>query len=336
MSPRRERSSAMEQSASQHEEAPPISRVRTRPLRDGPYVWGEPVGAGGMAHVHLARRVNGDGEVLAAKRILPAHRNNSRFLRMFMDEARISANLDHPNIVKTIDFGEQDGELVMVMEFVDGLTCSEMLESTDGETAVPLSAALFVATEVLSALEYAHGAHGAHGNPLGIVHRDISPGNILVGSSGEVKLADFGVARSTECPRDTRPGALKGNVGYMSPEQVVGDALDRRSDVFSLGVVLYEMLTGKPIFHGTSEFEILARTREANIDALADPTIGIPLELRLILATALARDPRERFATAAEFSDALHSFARHVNVSLEPSAMRTWVDCLRANETYFD
>jgi len=302
-----------------------------KPLRYGPYSWGEPVGSGGMARVHIARRVGAtDDELpLAAKRILPEHSRKERFARMFTSEARICASLDHPNIVRAVDFGEQDGELVLVMEYVDGFSCSELLRlSARRDAPMPMDAALFIALEVLEALEYAHSVETDSGVHLGIVHRDVSPGNILVGNTGALKLTDFGVARSNDCPRDTRPGALKGNYGYMSPEQIGGWEVDRRSDLFSFGVVLFELLKGKPLFEGSSDFEILARTYEADISPLAEPGAGLPLELRLILASALSRDPKERFHSAGEFAEALGAFARHAGLHPDSTALTSWLATL--------
>jgi len=305
----------------------------SRALRHGPYAWGEPVGQGGMAHVHIARRIGADdSKRFAAKRILPEHANKPRFVRMFRAEASISACLDHPNVVRTLDFGVQDGELVLVMEYVDGVSCAQLLRilARRGQT-LPLEGALYIAREALAGLDYAHGARNSQGEPLGIIHRDVSPGNILIAMSGEVKLTDFGVARSSRRPRDTSPGALKGNFGYMSPEQIAGEEIDVRSDIFSLGVVLFELLTGRPLFRGKSDFEILARTYEANIDELSNPGLGLPLALRLVLATALARDRRERFSSAGELSEALCRFARHVGARLEGVRLASWLETLEVS-----
>src|SRR5262245_55548025 len=161
---------------------------------------------------------------------------------MFCDEAKIHASLSHPNLVDVVDFGEQDGELYMVMEYVDGLTAAALLSAVAArKRTVELSAALYVAREVLSGLACVHEATDELGRPLGLVHRDVAPSNILLGRSGEVKLSDFGIVRSWSLQAHTLPGEVKGKIGYVSPEQAVGGAIDLRSDLFSLAVVLTEM-----------------------------------------------------------------------------------------------
>jgi serine/threonine-protein kinase len=279
-----------------------------------------------MARVHLARREPYDFMDYAAKRMLPEYAARPRFARMFWVEASICMMLQHPNIVRAVDFGAQDGEIVLLLEYVDGVSCAQLLRaaSARGE-GIPLGAALFMATEVLRALAYAHDAVGPTGRPLGIVHRDVSPGNILVSEQGTVKLTDFGVARSNDRAEETHPGTLKGKFGYMSPEQIAGAEVDRRTDVFSLGVVLFELVTGTPLFTGCSDFQVLTRTFEADLAPLAEPRPGLPLELRLILANALARDPEERFQSAGEFLSALEAFARHAGIQLVSSTLRDWL-----------
>ena len=317
MNPRRDLSTAMDLSSVDEEEAP-SSRERLRSLRFGPYVWGEPVrdDGDGPRRVHLVRRHGDAEERFAARRIRTTH--NRRLVRSFLEEARTSARLDHPNIVKTVDFGEQDGELVLVMELVNGVSCSTLLHrASREERGVPLPAALFVATEVLNALEYAHRAGSR--DRLGVVHRDVSPRNILVGTSGEVKLTDFAPTGSDVWALDVAP------TGYNAPELIAGDEADRRSDVFSLGAVLFEMLTGKRTFHRG------AKDLESRVDELADPQAGLPLELRLILATALARDPGDRFETAGEFAAALRTFARHASVRIHPTELKNWLEEVALN-----
>jgi serine/threonine protein kinase len=313
------------------EVSPPVlADVLGLPMQRGRYVFRDLIGRGGMARVHLAERVGArDFTQYAAKRILPEYADDPRFLNMFWSEARICAALDHPNIVRVEDFGTQDGELVLIMEHMDGVSVSQLLRfaARQGER-IPVGVALFIATEVLDALEYAHGVRKDGELCLGVVHRDVSPGNVLVSAStGNVKLTDFGVARSSESPRDTRPGMFKGKFGYMSPEQIGGWDVDRRSDLFSLGVVLFEMLTGAPLFSGRTDYEVLTRTYEADVTPLLDPS-RIPLELRLALATSLARNPRERHARAGDFSDALRAFARHSNMTLGPAALISWLESL--------
>lgn len=298
-------------------------------LRCGPYRIDQVIGRGGMAVVHKARRVGARdmGEQLAVKRIVPEFSRTPSFVRMFRREAHIGGQLEHPNVVRVVDFGEQDGELLLVTEYVDGTSCSRILSHARkrGE-CFPLPVALHVACEVLEALAYTHDFRRPDGSGQGIVHRDVSPGNILIGTTGEVKLGDFGVARSLGEKRDTNPRTLKGKVGYMSPEQVGGREVDGRSDLFSLGVVVFELLTGTPLFSGKDDFERLAKMHESPLSPLSDGrSTSLPFELRLVLATALARDLVERFWDAREFSRAIRGFARHAGIALERSALAGWL-----------
>jgi eukaryotic-like serine/threonine-protein kinase len=303
-----------------------VTRAFRTPVRLGPYVWGRQIGRGGMAHVHLARRARqGDFTEYAAKRILPKYSGQRRYARMFCEEAALGFLLRHPNIVRTVDFGMQDDELVLILEYVEGMSCRHLLQLGAGlGEPFPVDAALYVAGEVLKGLGYAHEARGPTGRRLGVVHRDVSPGNVLLSTLGEVKLTDFGVARQIDGPHDTHPGVLKGKCAYMSPEQIEGIALDHRSDLFSVAVVLFEMLVGKQLFTGKSEFEVLTRAHGADLSALAEASAKIPLELQLILATALAKEPRDRFQSANEFLVALEDFATHARLSPQTDALTAW------------
>ena len=182
-----------------------------------------------MAEVYVAQRAGprGFAKRFAVKRILPELSQDARFVAMFCDEARICAALCHPNIVQVVDFGEANGELFMAMEFVDGVSLARLLRSVSARRErFPRAIALHIAHEVLRGLAFAHEAQDEHGRPLGIVHRDVSPGNVLIGRAGDVKLGDFGIVRSEFVDRRTYPGELKGKVGYMSPEQVMGTDVD--------------------------------------------------------------------------------------------------------------
>ena len=206
-----------------------------------------------MAEVFVATRPgpHGFNKRFAVKRILPELARDARFVAMFCDEARICAGLSHPNIVQVVDFGESDGEVFMALEYVDGVSLARLLRAVAAaRRRFPVPVALFIAHEVLRALDFAHSAYDEQGRSLGIVHRDVSPGNVLIGRAGEVKLGDFGILLSAFVDRRTYPGELKGKVGYMSPEQAMGGAVDRRSDLFALGIVLAEMLLARPLFSG--------------------------------------------------------------------------------------
>jgi serine/threonine protein kinase len=297
----------------------------------GPYELGERLGLGGMAEVFVAYRAgpHGFAKKVALKRILPELAQDARFVAMFCDEARISAPLCHPNIVQVIDFGESQGELFMAMEFVEGVSLAKLLRYVAGRRErFPLGAALFIAQEVLAGLAFAHDACDENGNPLSIVHRDVSPGNVLIGRAGDVKLADFGIVRSAYVDRRTYPGELKGKVGYMSPEQVMGVEVDPRSDLFTVGIILSEMLIARPLFSGQNEFDILTKIYEADLSALDKYGADLTPLVRDVLRQALAKSPADRFAHAAEFGAALRRVAQASQVGVDDSELVPWLSAL--------
>ncbi|MFO0571039.1 MAG: protein kinase [Polyangiaceae bacterium] len=303
----------------------------SRAHRLGPYELGERLGSGGMAEVYVARRAgpHGFSKRFAIKRILPQLARDPHFVSMFCDEARICAALSHPNIVQVVDFGEHDGELFMAMEYVEGISCARLLRAVAARgERVPLGAALFITHEVLRALSYAHLARDDRGRPLGIVHRDVSPGNVLLGRAGEVKLTDFGIVRSEFIDRRTNPGELKGKIGYMSPEQALGHELDRRSDLFTVAILLAEMLLARPLFPGKNELEILSRIHDADLGVLDRHGGKLPPDLVKMLRRALARQPRRRFESADEFAEALRGVARTARVALNDSELSGWLSTL--------
>ncbi len=284
-----------------------------------------------MAEVFIARRDGPHGFLkrFAIKRILPQLSKDARFVAMFCDEARICAALAHPNIVQVVDFGEHDGELFMAMEYVDGVSCAKLLRyvATKGQR-FPIAAALFVAHEVLRGLAFAHAARDEHDRPLGIVHRDVSPGNILIGRAGEVKLTDFGIVRSTFIDRRTYPGELKGKLGYMAPEQAIGGDVDARTDVFAVGIVLAEMLLARPLFPGQSEMEVLTRIYEADLRVLEAHADSLPAGLVNVLRQALARKPEDRLESAEAFAEAIRDVARSERLALSDAALLPWLSAL--------
>ncbi|HMJ14675.1 MAG TPA: protein kinase, partial [Polyangiaceae bacterium] len=299
--------------------------------RLGSYELGERLGAGGMAEVYMATRAgpHGFNKRFAIKLILPQLAQDARFVQMFCDEARICAALTHPNIVQVTDFGESEGNLFMAMEYVDGISCAKLLRAVAARgERFPLPSALFIAHEVLRALTFAHEARDEHGRPLRIVHRDVSPGNILIGRAGEVKLTDFGIVRSSFIDRRTYPGELKGKMGYMSPEQVIGGELDARSDLFTVGIVLAEMLLCRPLFPGRNELDILSRIFEADLRVLERYGSHLAPDLLATLRTALAREPNARFQTARDFAEALRGVARQAGAALDEGDLAPWLSNL--------
>jgi serine/threonine protein kinase len=270
----------------------------------------ELLGRGGMGEVWRAER-EGPGGIrrrAALKRMLTRLRNDGELLQRFMAEARISSRLEHPNIVSLIDFGEQP-EPYLVFEYVEGISVAELLqEASQARMKIPAVAAAFVCAEVASGLDYAHRKRDEHGRPLEIVHRDVSPHNVLISVEGAVKLGDFGVARAVDNTLRTRAGVHVGKLFYMAPEQAAGAPIDGRADVFSLGVVLWEMLTLQPLFPRSDPATTLKRLQSGDIPAPSTIEARIPAALDQIVRTALATDRECRFSSAAAFAQALRSF----------------------------
>jgi serine/threonine-protein kinase len=248
--------------------------------------------------------------VVVLKRILPHLCSDPRFLEMFIAEARLSARLNHPNIVQVFDFGELDGEYFLAMEFIEGLTLSAALGRLQPGRTIPIGFAIQVVRDIALALGYAHALTGSDGTPLHIIHRDVSPSNVMLGLDGSVKLLDFGVAKAVSLSNEqTRSGVLKGKISYMPPEVVDGHArADARSDLFAASVILHELLTGRRLFGGTDDFETLARIRECVVEAPSKARSDVPPALDQIALRAVSRRPEERFQTGAELSAALAPF----------------------------
>jgi eukaryotic-like serine/threonine-protein kinase len=282
----------------------------------GDYEIVEHIASGGMAEVYAAvPRIGGEPVVLKA--MLPAILSNEEFVRLFLDEAQLIAALHHRNIGQIYDRGEARGTHYFVMEYVLGPSCREILnravQSNIGH--VPLSHAIDICCDIADALHYAHMRRGVDGNNYGIVHRDISHSNVLVTYEGVTKLIDFGVAKSSMRSTETKVGSLKGKVRYMSPEQIRGDTIDRRSDLFSLGVVLWEMTTGQRLFRGANEATTMHKILYEDARRPSDAIAGYPPELERILVTALSRDPRQRQASTEEMGHQLADFASRAGLA---------------------
>ncbi len=229
-----------------------LAAVRAKDMF-GKYLLHERIGAGGMAEVFRATYSpeGGFAKTVALKRVLPAYADNAEFITLFRLEAQLCSRLAHPNIVQVLDFGRFADTYFLAMEFVDGVTLRKLIDGHG--RGLPLSAVLHLATELLAALEYMHGRTDEGGQPLELVHRDLNPPNVLISSQGEVKLADFGIARATSRVQLTQEGRVRGKGGYLAPEQAAGEALDGRTDLFALGVTLWEAVTGQPLFSGSND-----------------------------------------------------------------------------------
>jgi serine/threonine protein kinase len=283
------------------------------PKQIGKYQILDRVAVGGMAELFKAQLIGqlGFEKLVAIKKILPHLAGDQSFVEMFIDEARITAQLDHRNIVSVFELGTDADTPYIAMQYVDGLDVLALLrECARAQIRLPPDLAALIARDVLDALDYAHNAYDVHGRPLGIVHRDISPGNVLLSWRGDVKLTDFGIARAAERRHKTETGTLKGKYGYMSPEQVSGADVDARSDLFSIGILLAEMVMARRLFTSTNDLDILLMVRDARLDRLHKYASEFPVELRVLTVRALQRRPEDRWQSAAQFRDALDDWIR--------------------------
>jgi serine/threonine protein kinase len=279
--------------------------------RLGRYVVLKHLASGGMADVLLGRAdgIEGFERHVVLKRIRPEHAQDPRFIRMFLDEARLAANLHHQHIVQVHDIGEAAGELFISMEYIHGEDVRTLLSNASKTRAhVPLGVAVAIVSAAAAGLHYAHERRGNDKKPLGIVHRDISPSNILVGYDGAVKVVDFGIAKAS-MRQETRSGSLKGKISYMSPEQCKGADVDRRSDVYSLGVVLYELATTTRLFKGDNDYLVMDQIVNGRVSLPRVRRPDLPNELSSIIMRAIAPDPERRYFTADELRVALDQFA---------------------------
>ena len=292
------------------------------------YLLLELIASGGMAQVYRAKSegLGGFEKTVAVKIIQPHYSTDREFINMLIDEAKITAQLSHPNIVQVIDLFEHENLYAIVMEYIEGRDLRRII--TKGQEVgkpILLPDAVFIAWGAANALDYAHGKADDEGHPLGIVHRDISPQNILVSFKGEIKLVDFGIAKAARRFSETQAGALKGKFAYMSPEQAEGSETDHRSDIFSLGVVLYEMATGTRLFKGDSDMSTLRKVLDTQVPPPARVHPGFPFELEQVIISCLNRDPRERFQKVEDFRDHLIQYLISSGRHLDPSPLAVYL-----------
>ncbi len=275
----------------------------------GKYVLTERIGAGGMAEIFRATAfgVEGFTKEVCIKRILPTLSSDETFVRMFVDEAKIAVSLHHANIVQVFDLGRIGEHYFIAMELVRGRDLLQVINQLRAKKLrIPVPIALYVLSEVLRGLDYAHRVK-VEGRPLGLIHRDVSPSNILISWEGEVKVADFGIAKAAAVKDEkTATGTMKGKYGYMSPEQVRGERIDHRSDVFAAGILLYESLVGARLFKGETDLDTLERVRAARVNPLpSQVNKEIPASVEAVILKALSLDREKRFQTAGAMRDAL-------------------------------
>ena len=273
-----------------------------------------------MAEIYLARAVavGGIEKNVAIKRVLPALTKNKRFVNMFLDEARLSMVLTHANIVQVFDVGRADGTYFIVMELVDGHNLRRVFQRmTEKAYHMPVHYAAYLLIEICKGLAHAHDQRDATGTPLGIVHRDISPPNVLLSKSGEVKITDFGLAKAITQLEITDPGIVKGKFSYLSPEAANGKPVDHRADIFAAGILLWEILSGRRLFLGKSDMETVELIRKADVPSLISINKEVTPEFEQIIGKSLARDPKQRWHSARDFGDALASylFANNLKVT---------------------
>jgi serine/threonine protein kinase len=303
------------QAASNADAAEAAARAAANPLAGGTYFLGryrvvDEIGVGGMASVHLAR-MDGPGgfqKWVAIKRIHPHLVEDESFVNMFLDEARVAARISHPNVATVFELGKHEDTYWIAMEYLHGEPLREVMRRTEeiGQPMPPEIACRVIA-DAAEGLHSAHELLGKNGEKMGLVHRDVTPHNLFVTYDGSTKVVDFGIAKFSSRMANTRAGTLKGKLAYMSPEQVAGEPIDRRTDVFAIGVVLWELTTGQRLFRMESDLDTLAKVQECNVPRPSTIVRGYPIDLEKIVMKALAKTKNERYRTARELSRALQS-----------------------------
>jgi serine/threonine protein kinase len=302
--------------------------VLKKPVPFGKYYLLERINVGGMAEVFKAKTfgVEGFERLLAVKRILPNIAEDEEFITMFIDEAKIAVQLQHANIAQIFDLGKVDDSYFIALEYVNGRDLRSIFDRmrSRGE-ALPIAMACWIMMQVCEGLDYAHNKRDGQGRELHLIHRDISPQNVLIGYDGEVKLIDFGIAKAAGKASTTQAGILKGKFGYMSPEQVRGLPIDKRSDIFAVGIVLYELLTGERLFVGETDFSTLEKVRNVEIVPPSSYNKKIPAELERLMLKALARDPEDRYSNAIDLHDDLQSFLYSIGEFYSRKDLAGWM-----------
>jgi len=313
-----------------------------KPIQFGKYYLLDRVNVGGMAEVFKAKAfgVEGFERLLAVKRILPNIAEDEEFITMFIDEAKISVQLNHANIAQIFDLGKVEDSYFIALEFVHGKDLRAIfdrckgkpLDVNGGAPAMPIPQACFITMKCCEGLDYAHNKRDGSGGDLNLVHRDVSPQNVLISYEGEIKIIDFGIAKAAGKASKTQQGILKGKFGYMSPEQVRGLPLDRRSDIFALGIVLYEVLTGERLFVGESDFSTLEKVR--NVEILPPSTYNrrISDELERIVMKALAKDVEDRYQNAIDLHDDLQAYMYSAGEFYSRKDLAAWMKKVWAAE----
>jgi serine/threonine protein kinase len=289
---------------------------------------------GGMAEIFLANQVGAEGfeKPVVLKRVLPALAADPAFVRMLVDEAHIVSSLNHSNLVQVLDLGQADGQFFLVLEFVDGFSLEQVRRRANKlRMKLPLPLALYITSSLCRALDYVH-RRTRNGEPLGIVHRDVTPQNVLISREGEVKLADFGIAKAIGKREKSSTGVIKGKFAYMSPEQAVGAELDARSDLFSVGTLLYILTTGKKPFDAPTDLETLMQVRRARFEKPSALLPDFDPDVERFLARALRSERSKRFQSAEQMADRLDKMLIKLGQPTGPAALKRWLDNLSARD----
>ena len=304
------------------------AKPQNRVIPFGKYLLLERIAVGGMAEVFLSKSfgIEGFEKIIAIKRILPTMAEDDDFIEMFIDEAKIAGQLSHANIVPIYELGKIGDSHYIAMEYVWGKDLLQIMNRFRRmRKRMPPAMVAFIASKMCEALEYAHTKRDRRGAPLNLIHRDISPQNILVSYDGAVKLIDFGIAKAASRTTKTQAGVLKGKFGYMSPEQVRGLPIDLRSDIFAVGTCMYEMLTADRLFVGESDFSTLEKVRHAAVAPPSEMVPDVPKDFDSIVMKALAREPADRWQTAGEMQEALQEFIATQRPPFTTSKMAAWM-----------
>ena len=294
----------------------------------GSYKVYEQLGVGGMATVHVAETRSGGGfrKRVALKRLLRHAAENPELVRLFIDEARLSRYLKHANIAQTYDFGKVGDTYFMAMELVQGPTLTQLVRQTKETIGViPFPITMNILIQVLDALDYAHNLLDERGKPLGIIHRDVSPPNIIISNIGVVKLLDFGVAKAASQTSSTQVGTVKGKFSYMAPEYLMGK-LDRRVDLWAVGAIAHELLTNRQLFDAKNDLTVIERVKEARIDLPSKKNPDVPPDLDAVVMTALERNPDHRWQSAAAMRTALANAAAELDTVVTNQQLLEWVE----------
>ncbi len=271
----------------------------------------ERLASGGMAEVFIAESAGIEGfkKRVAIKRVLPHLSEKKAFIAMFLDEARLSAHLSHSCVAQVFDIGVGDNAYFIVMEYVDGADLKGVIEHLRRVgKPFPMEPAVFIASKLCEGLSYAHELTSTEGEPLAVVHRDMSPPNVLITKYGEVKIVDFGLAKATSQLQKSESGIIKGKFSYLSPEAALGQEVDARTDIFAVGIILWEMLSGRRLFSGDTDFATVKQVQKAEIPSISQINKDVPIELERIIARSLAREPSKRYQTARDLGRDLISF----------------------------